>query len=962
MAGIIKYCLKSFIAAAFVVLWPATPASCLPKDCTDALKVCRQTYRFDEIYFGEGSNRNEINSSFSCLKRGENNSLWFIINVRSAGELGFLITPDSSADLDWAVYNITNASCDRISTDNSLEVSCNFSEISAYPQEHGKTGPIGAGSTITHGDMNSRPYNKKIPVLAGETYVVAIVSWWTFSMGGFTVDFSLSSADIYDTGTPQITSVGDATCGSDEIEIEFSDHIDCSTLDNSDFSITGPSGNTIPVTGIYSENCSTTTFHYDNHATLKIAPLKFAQGAHKLQVVGQFSNACNNVNVYPSELSFNVAEMPVTIVADRLEACVGSTVHLQAEVKQSSGMAFDWQPAGGLSCPDCSNTDATIDSTTEFTLTVTGSSGCVTVRKITIGAKPSPKVNVLKGDTALCESGSAQLLIEIPGVADPSVEWSPAEGLDRVDVPNPVATPTETTEYTATVTDRQTGCSSKVPVTVRIGKPINPVITSEGMSSPVELCEGSVALLDAGEKDPGNGEEYLKYTWYKDSQLLTDSVRRYLTVTEAGAWSVEVLSAGGCKGTASMDVTLIPFPHHSVDHPVSACTGRSFRFKAVIESSQGGYLMKWLNTAGFTGSDTSAEPEIVLNEEGSYSYILEITDTITLCKAYDTVSVEVHPGFTLDLGSTINACPGEQIGIEASLEGDAADYDYYWQSKGSLTYPDQTDSSRVNLTVYNNDTVTLTARNKNGCLATDSVSVNIPVPAASLSLPSLELSPREKSYAIPLTLAGESDLLRCNPESVIIKLEWDFSIFNPLRATARGTDVDFKREFKLDRRTWETTVVIPKHLFSPAGEVFAEITGDVMLGESDTATLYIKSAQWDQFNVNNNYTNGFIRLKDICREGGPRLLDYTQTFTMSRIWPNPAADLINIELQSNVAQKYYDIRLYNIFGDVISEDLVVTPGTKEARSLCTAGLSPGVYRLVVTNGVFTEHTDVLIIR
>ena len=53
--------------------------------------------------------------------------MWYAFTVKSSGNLCFTINPTNpSADYDWALYNLTNATCEDIFTDPSLEVSCNY--------------------------------------------------------------------------------------------------------------------------------------------------------------------------------------------------------------------------------------------------------------------------------------------------------------------------------------------------------------------------------------------------------------------------------------------------------------------------------------------------------------------------------------------------------------------------------------------------------------------------------------------------------------------------------------------------------------------------------------------------------------------------------------------------------------------------------------------------------------------
>ena len=170
--------------------------SALPEqDCIYAITVCQDIYMQPSGYIGCGMDSNEVNTDISCLGGGELNSVWYRYKTLTPGLLAFTLTPNLAAvDYDWAVFNLTQATCANIYTDTSLVVSCNFSAV------HGQTGPNG-GTGIQE--------NPQIPVLAGETYVILLSRFAATSPGGYTLDFSASTATMScDMGTTEKTGTG----------------------------------------------------------------------------------------------------------------------------------------------------------------------------------------------------------------------------------------------------------------------------------------------------------------------------------------------------------------------------------------------------------------------------------------------------------------------------------------------------------------------------------------------------------------------------------------------------------------------------------------------------------------------------------------------------------------------------------------------------------------------------------
>jgi len=162
------------------------------QDCLGAIPLTQAIFYQDSSFSGEGNILNEINTSgcpSSCLLSGEKNDVWYVFTVLTTGNLCFNIIPNSSSDdYDWAVFNLTNATCADIFSDSSLMVSC------SYSANQGTTGANGQGS-ISCASASDGKYNALIPVLAGETYVLN-VSNFSQTQAGYTLDFSCTDSTI----------------------------------------------------------------------------------------------------------------------------------------------------------------------------------------------------------------------------------------------------------------------------------------------------------------------------------------------------------------------------------------------------------------------------------------------------------------------------------------------------------------------------------------------------------------------------------------------------------------------------------------------------------------------------------------------------------------------------------------------------------------------------------------------
>jgi len=214
------------------------------QDCPDAIIICQDIYSQTQSYSGTGNRPNEINSGLSCLDGGEENDVWYIFTAQNTGVLSFTITPlNPLDDYDWAVFNLSNATCSDIFYNPALEVSCNFSAI---------TGPTGANGNTTGNPQNSPTLN----VNAGETFVIN-VSNFSATQSGYTLNFTASTVTLYDT-IPPVATGSEYVCNHYGVRIILNELVTCATIapDGSDFAAMDQGGVGIPVTGAVGVGCS----------------------------------------------------------------------------------------------------------------------------------------------------------------------------------------------------------------------------------------------------------------------------------------------------------------------------------------------------------------------------------------------------------------------------------------------------------------------------------------------------------------------------------------------------------------------------------------------------------------------------------------------------------------------------------------------------------------------------------
>ncbi len=205
----------------------------------------------------------------------DKNPYWYKFTCFTSGTLGFVITPNNlQDDYDWQLFDITGHSPEEVYTDKTLFVACNWSG------EPGKTGASSAGTSLQFCQGFGVPLFSSRPQLQqGHNYLL-LVSHFTDSQSGYSLDFKGGTASITDTMPPRLKAAR-ALCDNKRISIKLNKRMKCSSLDadGSDFTI---SGTAVAITEAGATSCST-GFDLDSLIVTLNNPL--ATGNYSIHIV-----------------------------------------------------------------------------------------------------------------------------------------------------------------------------------------------------------------------------------------------------------------------------------------------------------------------------------------------------------------------------------------------------------------------------------------------------------------------------------------------------------------------------------------------------------------------------------------------------------------------------------------------------------------------------------------------------
>ncbi len=512
------------------------------QDCMNALSICDNLYFQPNSYSGEGQLANEINPLISCLSAGERNDVWYSIRVVTGGMLNFTITPvNPTDDYDWAVYNLTSAACSDIALNSALEVRCNFS---ANVGCGGQTGANGNTSGIC-GQQNTPP----IPVMAGERYVIN-VSNFSATQSGYTIDFTSSTATIFDNQPPVATSVT-MGCTGDQVTFPLSERLDCNSFTNpvSELLLIDGNGSTLPVQSI-SVACGQGGSQASVQVTLA-GPVAETGKLYLVPVHGTdgntFADDCGNYVAANDTLATVDVQNDLQIsLGGNMAICPGDPAPLlDPQTTGIHGWTYNGIPAGA-------GTTLQTGQPGLYAVTVAIGTGCTASDTMELTLLPAPQVS-LGADTTVCNGGALPLLHAGTGQ---SFAWSlngtPLQGN------GPSWQAQQPGTYTVTVTG--TYCHATDTVSIRAF----PAIDLQLEAHEVSVCSGEHITIIHPE--PG----YL-YTWKTDPPEGSDQPMVFHTANppflKAGMFYLTVTDSNGCTATDSVRVSFMQRPAV----PVVAC-------------------------------------------------------------------------------------------------------------------------------------------------------------------------------------------------------------------------------------------------------------------------------------------------------------------------------------------------------------------------------------------------------
>ena len=300
---------------------------------------------------------------------------------------------------------------------------------------------------------------------------------------------------------------------------------------------------------------------------------------------------------------------------------------------------------------------------------------------------------ISSADQEICAGKSVQLNTN----GGSSYVWTPANGLSNTTIPNPIASPLQTTEYYVTGTNAN-NCSGKDTVVVTVN-PL-PVIT---INADTSICPNSSIQLSAS----GGAD----YSWTPSGSLNDASLPNPLATPITNTkYKVIVTSAAGCINSDSVQVNIRPSNNFFVDPADAICLNSSRQLNA-----GGGDTYNWTPVSTLNNASL---PNPKASPVSTTQYTVIISDTVchTSATLNTTVTVNNLPTVTASKSNDID-CANDISTLNAS-----GALSYNWIPGTGLSNPSVSNptASPTDSTRY-----IVTGTDINGCTNKDSVTVNV---------------------------------------------------------------------------------------------------------------------------------------------------------------------------------------------------------------------------------------------
>jgi gliding motility-associated-like protein len=340
----------------------------------------------------------------------------------------------------------------------------------------------------------------------------------------------------------------------------------------------------------------------------------------------------------------------------------------------------------------------------QYIVEVTDNTGCITNFTVDITG-PTSALNIvsLSVTNATCgnSDGTASLVVNGGTIgAGYQYNWQPSGGN------NATATNLAVGSYTITVTDAN-ACSTDT--TIAIGNINGPIVSISSFTNPTcnGLANGTASATATG------GTGFLTYQWSSGSVNSTT-----INNLAPGIYTIIATDSLGCSGSANVTISEPTLITANLTVTAAFCGTSSGTAQVTASGGTGSLSYQWDNSS--TSNSTAGLPPGTIT--------VTVTDSLGCVQIFSGV-VATSGAFTVDAGLNAIIDAGTSIELVGSGPSDAV---YNWSPIEFLSCT----NCSTTLATPEVTTVYVLTVNQNGCIATDTVLIEVELKCGDVFVPS----------------------------------------------------------------------------------------------------------------------------------------------------------------------------------------------------------------------------------
>ena len=689
-----------------------------------------------------------------------------------------------------------------------------------------------------------------------------------------------------------------------------------------------------------------------------------------------------------------VEPCPDVRIADVKPQCGGDTVYTISPVitGDTTGYTYRWQPTLYLDDPTARSPRARIPNATAnhtYILTVTSSYGCTSSAQVQLqhsaGLRVSIDASASCSTGVICRGESVRLQARaIGGRSGYSYAWSAGPGYTAgwsASTQDVLVQPLTNATFYVTVTDAL-GCVVSDSVSICID-PVPNVRT--GTDTSICFSDRGIARLRRGEPSTC-GKAPFVYSWSPAANVqIPDANKPYEAILRANATTMFTLAVtdDGGKGNTTIDTITVavrePLRIIGLIDTLRHCIGSEAPvISAQFANGDGPYAVTVLDGTSViatrqTGSDVEVALDSIVTQPGSYKVVVRAVDRQG-CVIEDTAIVIVNVPPTVEIVYGIEPCLCDSVTIAARVQpgtGGSAGLVYKWSEvsedapQGTTTLQSDSDPSQ-RIAVKYSTRYTVTVTDKNGCVATHTVRMNVRRAGSGtrVIMDSTKADPRKNDVPLAIRIQVKGDTALCLPQDVQFSVSYRMSLYDPSPTISPGV-ILANDVADAGGELWRTIVARVPIVGRPTGDsTLAMLHGKALVGAPGHTALNVHDVKflYDCDTVLVAGGSGALVLDSLCitDDSVRRLLSF-ESIRVLNVYPNPVAhETFDVRLHATRQTTLRSI-ITDVAGRTVAEYQHDPVPQGETKLRIVSPRTPGLYSVRIESEIGTASVPITVV-